>query len=29
MSFDTPFHLVLSLSKDEVEGVLRMRMPLR
>jgi hypothetical protein len=27
MSFDTPFHLILSLSKDEVEGLLRM--PLR
>jgi hypothetical protein len=29
MSFDTPFHLILSLSKDEVEGRLRMRMPRR
>jgi hypothetical protein len=24
-SFETPFHLILSLSKDEVEGLLRMR----
>jgi hypothetical protein len=29
MSFDTPFHLILSLSKDEVEGLLSMRIPPR